>query len=148
MWIFWLIAAGIFFIIEIATVGFLIFWLGIGALLAMIVSFFTSNLIIQTAVFVVSSSLLIPLTKPFIDKYFNDDKKVTTNAFSLIGKTGKVIADINAIDSTGQVKVNGEIWSAKSDTDIAKNTEIEVLKIDGVKLIVKPKSKVVSKTTN
>ena len=66
MWIFWLIAAGIFFIIEIATVGFLIFWLGIGALLAMITSLFTDNIIIQTAVFVISSAVLIPLTKPFV----------------------------------------------------------------------------------
>ena len=54
MWLIWLIAAGIFFIVEIATVGFLIFWLGIGSLLAMIVSFFTDNIIIQTAVFVFS----------------------------------------------------------------------------------------------
>ena len=55
MWQFWLIAAGIFFIGEIITTGFLIFWLGIGSLLAMIVSFLTDNIIIQTAVFVVSS---------------------------------------------------------------------------------------------
>ena len=39
MWIFWLIAAGIFFIIEMATIGFLVFWLGIGALLAMVTAF-------------------------------------------------------------------------------------------------------------
>ena len=77
MWIFWLIAAGIFFVIEIATVGFLIFWLGIGALLAMITSFFTDNLIIQTTVFVVSSSLLIPLTKPLVDKLTKNKKEVT-----------------------------------------------------------------------
>ena len=68
MWGVWLIAAGIFFIIEIATVGFLIFWLGIGALLAMIVSFFTSNIIIQTAVFVISSTILIFATKPLVNK--------------------------------------------------------------------------------
>ena len=123
MWYLWLIAAGIFFLIEIATVGFLIFWLGIGALLAMIVSFITDSIEIQTAVFVVSSGLLIPLTKPLVTKYFDDGKKVATNAFSLIGQTGKVIADINSLDSTGQVKVNGEVWSAKADTFIAKDTD-------------------------
>ena len=41
MWVFWLIATGIFLLIEIATVGFLIFWLAIGALFAMITSFIT-----------------------------------------------------------------------------------------------------------
>ena len=46
MWGFWLIAAGIFFIVEIATVGFLIFWLGIGALFAMATSFLTDNIAI------------------------------------------------------------------------------------------------------
>ena len=139
MWQIWLIAAGIFFIIEIATVGFLIFWLGIGALFAMVTSLFTDTIIIQTAVFVISSSILIPLTKPLVNKYFDDGKSLPTNAYGLIGKKGLVIVDINTLDSTGQVKVNGEVWSAKADTNITKGTEIEVIKIDGVKLIVKPK---------
>ena len=43
MWSFWLIAAGIFFIIEIFTTGFLIFWLGLASIIAMIVSFFTQT---------------------------------------------------------------------------------------------------------
>lgn len=140
MWYIWLITAGIFFIMEIATVGFLIFWLGIGALFAMVVSFFTGSMFIQTLVFVVTSTILILLTKPLIEKYVDKDKKVSTNAYSVIGQKGIVIVPINNLDGTGQVKVNGEIWSAKSEAlDIPENTEIEVLKIDGVKLIVTPK---------
>lgn len=84
MWYLWLIAAGIFFVIEIATVGFLIFWLGIGALLAMVTSFITDSILIQTAVFVVSSSILIPLTKPLVNK-LDKGKTVKTNAYSLVG---------------------------------------------------------------
>ena len=139
MWSFWLIAAGIFFIIEIATVGFLVFWLGIGSLLAMVTSFITDNIIVQTVVFVVSSCILIPLTKPLADKFIGK-KTVPTNAYTLINKHGIVIQDINPIQGFGQVKVNGEIWSAKTEDEsiIPKDTEIEVLKIDGVKLIVSP----------
>ena len=139
MWGFWLIAAGIFFIIEIATVGFLIFWLGIGALFAMVTSFFTNNLFIQTAVFVITSAILIPLTKPFVDK-ITSKKVIPTNSYSLIHKKGIVTANINTTQGTGLVKVNGETWSAKSEdeSEILKDTEIEVLAIDGVKLIVKP----------
>lgn len=144
MWYLWLIAAGIFFIIEIATVGFLIFWLGIGALFAMVASFFTDNLLIQTTVFVISSSVLIPLTKPIVNKYFDDGKTIVTNAYSLIGKVGIVTTEINTLNSTGQVKVNGEIWSAKADEDIKQGTEVEILKIDGVKLIVKPKTPILN----
>ena len=47
MWSLWLIAAGVFFIIEIATTGFLLFWLGVGALLAMATSFITDSIFIN-----------------------------------------------------------------------------------------------------
>ena len=68
---------------------------------------------------------------------FGEDVK--TNAFSLEGKIGKVVEDINPIDSKGQVKVNGELWSAISynDLPITKDTEVVIEKIEGVKLIVK-----------
>ena len=91
MWQFWLIASGIFFVLEMITVGFLVFWLGIAALITMVVSFFTDSLIIQTAVFVISSILLIFLTKPFVQKFMNSKDTVVTNAYSLIGKHGLVI---------------------------------------------------------
>lgn len=100
MWQLWLIIAGICFIIEIMTVGFLIFWFAIGALLAMIVSLFTSNLIIQTSVFVLSSAILIFATKPFVQKFVDKKECVKTNVYSSIGKTGLVIKDIDSIHAT------------------------------------------------
>lgn len=139
MWQFWLIIAGIFFVGEMLTVGFLIFWLGIGALLAMIVSLFTSNLIIQTAVFVISSITLIFVTKPFVKK-FVDVKTTNTNVFSIIGKKALVIKDINSVHSCGQIKINGEIWSAESENNeiITEGSEVEILQIKGVKAVVTP----------
>ena len=143
MWYIWLITAGIFFIVEMATVGFLVFWVGIGALLAMCTSFIIDNIFIQTLVFVVSSIILILLTKPLISKYVDKKEMVSTNAYGLIGKRGLVTVPINVLNGTGQVKVNGEIWSAKSEKDdIPVDTEVEILRIDGVKLIVTPKIKV------
>ena len=138
MWQIWLIIAGIFFFFFLITVGFLVFWLGVGALLAMLVSLFTDNIIIQTAVFVVSSTALIFLTKPLAKKFTKFDN-VKTNAFSLIGKTAIVTKPIDSKLGIGQVKVNGEIWSAKSNetTVIPENSEVEIAQIDGVKVVVK-----------
>ncbi len=137
MWQVWLIIAGLFFVAEIITVGFLVFWFGVGALIAMIVSFFTSNIIIQTAVFILSSSILLFATKPFVKK-FVDVKPTKTNAFSIIGKKALVIKEINS-HSVGQIKINGEVWSAESENDeiIPKDSEVEILQIKGVKAIVK-----------
>lgn len=142
MWYIWLIASGIFFILEIATTGFLVFWLGIGALFAMCTSFITTSVLIQTTIFVISSVILILLTKPLISKYVDVKETIPTNAYRVLGKTGIVIVDIDSINGTGQVKVNGEIWSAFAEENIAKGTEVEVLEISGVKLMVKPKTNI------
>ena len=139
MWQFWIILSGIFFVIEMATVGFLVFWFGIGALIAMIVSLFTSSLVIQTTVFVFSSTLLLFLTRPFVNKFTKQDREIQTNAYSIIGKRGIVIKDIDPIIGKGQIQIGTEIWSAKSidDRKIEKGLEVEVLEIDGVKAVVK-----------
>ena len=136
MWPFWLIIAGLCFVIEIYTVGFFIFWFGVGALLALLISFITNNLFIQVVVFLVSSSLLVVLTKPLMKKFLKNEKSIPTNYFSLIGKTGIVIEKIDTSNSTGQVKVKGELWSAASDSDIEKDSKVKVLSVDGVKLKV------------
>jgi len=139
MWQFWIILAGLFFIIEMATVGFLVFWFGIGSLIAMVVSLFTTNIAIQTAVFVVSSTILLFFTRPLVNKFTKNDKEVQTNAYSIIGKRGVVIKEIDPISGQGQVKIGTEVWSAKTlgDKKIKEGSQIEVIQIDGVKAVVK-----------
>ena len=139
MWQIWLIAAGVFIIGEIITVGFLLFWLSIASLIAMVVSFFTSNVIIQMTVFVISSGLLIFATKPLVKKLAKKDS-VSTNVYSIIGKTAIVIEDIDWASGTGQIKCEGEVWSAKTDEqiDIPTGSDVEIVSIEGVKAYVKP----------
>ena len=139
MWQIWLIIAGVCLVIEIMTTGFLVFWLAIGALISMIVSLFTDSILIQTAVFVISSAILIFATKPFVKK-FAKTKDVKTNAFSIIGQNGIVTKEIDSINAKGQVKIDGETWSAvgKDDMDIPKGTEVKVIEIKGVKAVVTP----------
>ena len=139
MWQIWLIAAGVFLILEIFTLGFLVFWLSIGCLLAMLVSFVTNSLIIQTTVFVFSSGLLIFATKPFVKKFTEKDT-TKTNVYSLSGKKAIVIEDIEWTTGSGQIKFEGQVWSAKTSeqVNIAKGTEVEIEKIEGVKAFVKP----------
>lgn len=133
MWAGWLIISGICFVIEIYTVGFFIFWFGVGALVALIISFFTTNLFIQAISFIISSSLLLLLTKPLTKKIVKSTKTTSTNVYSIIGKEGIVLDDIDNLSSTGTVKVKGEIWSAYADNNIEKNSKIKVISINGVK---------------
>ena len=139
MWQVWLIAAGVFLILEIFTLGFLVFWLSIGCILAMLVSFITDSIIIQTTVFVLSSVMLIFATKPLVKKFTEKDN-AKTNVYSLTGKKAIVIEDINWTEGTGQIKFEGQVWSAKTEeqVNIEKGTEVEIIKIEGVKAFVKP----------
>lgn len=142
MWYIWLIIAGVAFIAEIFTTGFLVFWFGIGALISMIVSFFCpGDYVLQTSVFVITSTLLIFLTKPLVNKFTKKDKnkEYSTNAYSILGKKGIVVQDINPIHGIGQIKISNEVWSAKTNDDsiIKKGSQIEVTEIQGVKAVVK-----------
>ena len=140
MWQFWLIVAGIFLVAEMATVGFLVFWFSIGALLALITSLFTDNIIIQTTVFVISSGVLIFFTRPFVNKFAKSENKKETNAFSIIGKTALVTEEINPLLGTGQIKIEGEVWSAKTinSSIVPVDSQVEITAIEGVKAVIKP----------
>ncbi len=142
MWQVWIILAGIFVIFEmIIPTDFLIFWLGIGAAITSLCSVFIDNITIQIAIFCISSIALIFCTKPFIRKFTKNIENVHTNAYSIIGKTGIVTSDIEPISGKGQVKINNEVWSAKTkdSTIIKKDSIITVTAIDGVKVVVTPK---------
>ena len=142
MWELWLILAGVFLVLEIITVGFMVFWFAVGALLAMIVSFFTDNVVIQFLVFLVTSTLLLIFTKPIVNKILPKEI-VKTQSSDIDGKVGIVTIDIEPLQGKGQVKIGNEKWSAKSADDvfIPTGTEVIVEKVDGVKAIVRKVNK-------
>jgi len=135
--VIWMIIAIGFGLAEGFTLGLTFIWFAAGALLAMIASFFGLPLIIQVFAFIIGSSLMLIYTRPLAQKVFKIGA-TKTNVDSLIGKEGIVIKELQAF-TMGQVKVKGQIWSAKSDNDqgIAVDQKVEVVRIEGVKLIVK-----------
>ena len=139
-WQVWLIIAGICLVIEIATVGFLVFWFAVAALITCLFSLFIHSLLAQTAIFVIFSAILVFLTRPFSEKISRKDS-IVTNANSIIGKEAIVKKEISP-NNNGQVKINGDTWTATLDSscnsNIPEGSSVEILKIDGVKVVVKP----------
>lgn len=137
IWTGWLIIAGICGILEIATDGFLMIWLAIGALVAMGVSFFVDSIVIQFATFLVVSTILILFTRKLAKKI--EPQTVATNVYTIIGKKATVSTAIDNIKGQGQVKVDGDMWSARNEVDeiIPEGSTVEILRIEGVKTVVK-----------
>lgn len=131
----WLVICVILVIIECTTINLVSIWFAIGALLASIASIFIDVVWIQVAIFVVSSILAFVALKPLASKLIN--KKVErTNLDRVIGEVGIVTEDITKLEP-GEVKVAGKRWSAVSEKKIKKDSKVEILSIDGVKLHVK-----------
>lgn len=138
LWAIWLILCGIFLLIEIFNISFLLIWPGIGSFFAFIASILGAPIEIQIAVFAISTTLMIIFMKPLVKKFFKnkDDTKMNNN--TMIGKKGIVIKEINPLEETGQVKVAGELWSAITldNNKIEINETVKVTKVEGVKLVV------------
>lgn len=136
----WIGAAVVLAILEVATTQLVSIWFVAGAVAAAVTTVFTPSPLIQLVIFVAVSAICLAVTRPFVKK-ITKTKKVSTNADSLIGKTGVITVEVNNALSQGQVSVNGQIWSARcaDDSRILKVDEkAEVKAISGVKLILAP----------
>ena len=141
--IIWLALTAVLLIIEIATLGLTTIWFAAGALFAFLAALIGLNAGIQIGVFVVVSVVLLFFTRPLAVKYLNT-KTVKTNTEALVGKTARVIVDINNLKSQGQVVINGLEWTARSsdDTIVFKTGDfVTIVGIEGVKLIVEGQKK-------
>lgn len=141
MTIIWLILIIVFLAAEAMTVGLVSIWFAGGALVALLLSFFEVDPLIQLFVFFAASICLLIFTrKIFVEKLKTG--KENTNVDALIGEIGNVVATIYPME-VGQVKVKGQIWSAIADDEaltIEEGSHVKIKAIEGVKLIVVPKA--------
>ncbi len=126
-------------IVEICTTQLVSIWFAVGAFGAFISAIAgVDELWIQIIVFVAVSAIALAATRPVVRKIIKR-KAVPTNADRAIGQTGTVIDKIDNSAETGLVKVDGSVWTARSeDGSVIENGQIvTVCEIRGVKLIVK-----------
>ena len=139
---YWLILIIVLVVIEIITLGLTTIWFAGGALMAFILSMLHVSPVLQWAAFCAGSLILLFATRPWALRYFSSQKREKTNVDSLIGKTAVVTADIHNLEGRGQVFVNGLTWTARAEREeetIPKDTQVEIVRVEGVKLIVKTK---------
>lgn len=137
---YWLGAAAILIVIEIITMGLTTIWFAGGALVSAVMAAFSLPLWSQIIAFAIVSVILLILTRPWALKYLNS-RTVRTNVDSLIGQTALVTQDIDNLNAKGQVKVKGQIWTARSisdDVQLHEGQKVTIESISGVKVIVKP----------
>ncbi|MCL2563925.1 MAG: NfeD family protein [Oscillospiraceae bacterium] len=142
--IFWAMLLVAFVVIELATSGLTSIWFAIGAAGALISAAVTAPpridlLWLQVLIFLAVSGVALYLTRPLVKKYVSS-KEVPTNANRVLEMVGLVKETIHNIDGKGAVYVGNKLWTARSEdgTPIQKGTQVDILRIEGVKLIVRP----------
>lgn len=136
-WIVWLLIILILAFVEVVTVNLVSIWFIASALVSLIVSCFYDNYFVQFAIFVILGVILLITTKKFLNRLLKSNNE-KTNLDRIIGGFGIVTSKIEK-NLNGEVKVDGKYWTAICDEPVESGEEVVVLKIDGVKLIVRKK---------
>jgi len=136
-WI-WVALVIIFAIIEGLTLSLTTIWFALAAIVMVFLSFLKIEILYQILIFLAISSVLLFFTRPIAIKKLKIGR-VKTNVDSLVGQHALVIKKITEFD-IGQVKLNGQIWSARTEDGltIEEGTKCEVIRIEGVQVIVHP----------
>jgi membrane protein implicated in regulation of membrane protease activity len=145
-WIFWGIL-GIFLIIaEIFTLGFVLFWFGIGALAAAVASVLGVGLFGQFLVFALVSTALTVMSRVIFYQYnpFGQDEEYLSGMDTLPGQVGTVKQGSKGALREASVNVYGSTWKAfplEDEDDLVEGEKVEVVSVEGSSIIVRRAAK-------
>ena len=126
-------------IVEGITAQLVSIWFVPGGLAGLIAGFCGAGEWIQVLIGAVVTLVCLIATRPLVNRIMRF-RKEETNSGRLIEEEGVVVQEIQNLDAVGQVKIQGNVWSARSENGqaIPENSRVTVVRIEGVKLIVKP----------
>jgi len=137
--VLWLIAAVIFAVGEIATLGFFLAPFAGGALLAAIVAAAGGGTLVSLVVFLLVSGVLLGALRPLARSHRRQPPQLRTGTAALVGRTAMVMERISNDEGTGCVKLEGETWTARSydeDAVFEPGRRVQVIEIRGATALV------------
>ena len=136
-WVLWMLAAGLLAVGEMFTLGFFLGPVAVAAVLAAIVALAGGGVALQWIVFTAVAGASVLVLRPIARRHLRTPLQLRTGTAALIGSPALVLERVDG--HGGQVKIGGEIWSARSfdeDQAFEPGTRVEVLKIDGATALV------------
>jgi membrane protein implicated in regulation of membrane protease activity len=136
-WVLWMIAAGVLAVGEIATMGFFLGPIAVAATLAAVVALVGAGVAVQWIVFIAASLGSVLVLRPIARRHMRTPASLRTGTAALVGGPAVVLERVDR--DGGQVKIGGEIWSARAyddDDAFEPGARVEVMKIDGATALV------------
>lgn len=139
-WILWIVLGVILIIAEIFTLGFVLFWFGIGALAAAFVGWLGFGLTIQFLIFAVVSVALTAMSRTLLNKSFSHtENQIKMGMDSLPGQIGTVTMTSKGALQEAAVKVFGSTWTAfpvDGEDSLTEGEKVEVVRVQGSSIYV------------
>src|SRR3954447_7452388 len=132
MWGTWLGLAMLLGVAELFSLNLVLLMLSVGALVGMLVALVGLGIPLQVVLAAGASVAMLSFVRPEMLQKLNRGPDLKTGTHALIGKEGFAIAEINA--HGGQVKLNGEVWSARPYVDddvIPVGAKVQLFEIRG-----------------
>jgi len=132
----WLIGGIALIAAEVLSGDFFLLMVGVGALFGAAADAITGNTIIAAAVFAVVSIGLVTFARPWLKRRMHGEL-IHTNADALIGR--KAVAVSAVTQQGGQVKLDGDLWSARAFDDqkeISPGASVTIVEISGATAVV------------
>ena len=135
----WFVVIVICCALEAITFALCSVWFAAGGVIALIAASFGATVPQQLFVFVLFSAIFMVLIRPLCRRFLFA-KQEPTNADRIIGETAVVVENIDNLRRTGQIRVYGQIWAARSNgvdaNVIPKDEIVRVVAIQGAKAVV------------
>jgi membrane protein implicated in regulation of membrane protease activity len=138
-WVLWLIAAAVFGVGEILTLGFFLAPFAGGALIAAIVAAAGAGTVVSWVAFLVVSVILLAALRPVARSHRRQPPALRTGTAALVGQTGTVVERIANDEGIGCVRIDGEVWTARAfdeDEVIEVGKRVQVIEIKGATALV------------
>lgn len=141
-WVLWIVLGAILVIAEIFTLGFVLFWFGIGALAAALIGWLGFGFAFQFLIFAVVSIVLTAMSRAIFVKYLphNEENALKSGIDSLPGQIGTVTIASRGALQEGAVKVYGSTWTAFPADEampLVEGEKVEVVRVQGSSIYVR-----------
>lgn len=133
--VLWLVGGFALIAAEIVSGDFFLLMIGVGALFGAGTEFLVGNTLVSAAVFAIVSIGLVTFARPWLKRRMHGEL-VHTNVDALIGR--KAVA-LSLVDQHGgQVRLDGEVWTARAvgDQDITPGESVTIVEISGATAVV------------
>src|SRR3984885_3040475 len=139
IWIIWLVAACILGVGEMHQGGFYLAPFAAGAALATVVALLGVGLTFSAVMLLVSAGIVFATLRPIARRHRSLPPAIRTGAAALVGRKAIVLERIANDEGVGCVKIDGEVWTARSfdeDEVIDPGERVEVVEIRGATALV------------